>query len=133
MKDENVGSIPVVEEKGSNKLVGIVTDRDLAIQVVATLCDPRTTTVAEVMTQQLVTCHADDDLQVAMDAMAQHQLRRLPVVDSDYKILGIISQADIATRIDHPEETARVVKEISQPPIEGEPFENKGYQGNTEF
>jgi hypothetical protein len=54
-------------------------------------------------------------------------------VDSDYKILGIISQADIATRLDHPEETARVVKEISQPPIETEPFENKGHLGETEF
>lgn len=133
MKAGNVGSIPVVEDRGSNKLVGIITDRDLAIQVVANVCDSRSTSVADVMTRQLVTCHVDDDLQVAMDLMAQHQLRRLPVVDSEYKILGIISQADIATRIDHPEETARVVKEISQPPIESRPFENKGHQGNTEL
>jgi CBS domain-containing protein len=53
-------------------------------------------------------------LQKALDAMAEHQLRRIPVVDADNKIVGIIAQADVATRIDQPEKTAEMVKEISQ-------------------
>jgi CBS domain-containing protein len=115
MKDENVGSIPVVEDEETMKLIGIVTDRDLALQVVAPEWDAETTQVDEVMTYDVITCRADDDLQKAVDAMAQHQLRRMPVVDSDQRIVGIISQADVATRVEKPEEVAEMVKEISQP------------------
>jgi CBS-domain-containing membrane protein len=66
------------------------------------------------MTRKVVTCRADDDLQKALDAMSEHQLRRIPVVDNDSRILGIISQADVATRGNQPEKTAAVVKEISR-------------------
>jgi CBS domain-containing protein len=114
MKKENVGSIPVIESEQTKKLIGIVTDRDLALQVVAEARDAKTTKVADVMTHKIITCRVDDDVQKAVDAMAEHQLRRLPVVDNDYKIVGIISQADVATRVDQPEETAKMVKEISQ-------------------
>jgi CBS domain-containing protein len=114
MKSENIGSIPVIENEQSHKLVGIVTDRDLALQIVAAALDAKSTTVETVMTHKVVTCHADDDLQKALDAMAEHQLRRIPVVDNDNKIVGIIAQADVATRVDQPEKTAEVVKEISQ-------------------
>jgi CBS domain-containing protein len=115
MKDENVGSIPVVEDEETMKLIGIVTDRDLALQVVAPEWDAETTQVDEVMTYDVITCRADDDLQKAVDAMAQHQLRRMPVIDGDHRIVGIISQADVATRVEKPEEVAEMVKEISQP------------------
>lgn len=115
MKDENVGSIPVVEDEETMKLIGIVTDRDLALQVVAPEWDAETKQVDEVMTYEVITCRADDDLQKAVDAMAQHQLRRMPVIDGDYRIVGIISQADVATRVEKPEEVAEMVKEISQP------------------
>lgn len=114
MKSENIGSIPVVENKQNQKLIGIVTDRDLALKIVAGALDARSTTVETVMTHQVVTCHADDNLQQALDAMAEHQLRRIPVVDNDNRIVGIIAQADVATRVDQPEKTAEVVKEISQ-------------------
>ena len=114
MKVGNVGSIPVVESDQNRKLVGIVTDRDLALHIVAEGRDAKSTKVAAVMTADVVTCKADDDLQKALDAMAQHQLRRIPVVDGDNKIVGIIAQADVATRVDQPEKTAEVVKEISQ-------------------
>lgn len=117
MKEENVGSVPVVETKEIKRLVGIVTDRDLALQVVANRCDSESTHVVDVMTRHVVTCHPEDDLQVALDAMAENQLRRIPVVDSGDHIVGIISQADIATRMDEPEETAETVKAISQPPV----------------
>ena len=66
------------------------------------------------MTTKVITCRADDDVQNAMKAMAQYQLRRIPVVDDYGMLVGIISQADVATRVDEPEQTAEVVKEISQ-------------------
>jgi CBS domain-containing protein len=117
MSRENIGSIPVIDNKKTKKLVGIVTDRDLALRVVAEGQDAKTTKVDSVMTHKVITCRADDDLQVALDAMSVHQLRRIPVVDDKDQILGIIAQADMATRIDQPEKVAELVKDISQSKI----------------
>lgn len=114
MKSKNIGAILVIENEPSRKLVGILTDRDLALKIVAEGRDPKTTKVEAVMTHEVVTCRADDDLQNALDAMAEHQLRRIPVVDSDRKIVGIIAQADVATRLDQPEKTSEMVREISR-------------------
>jgi len=114
MKSENIGSIPVIENEQTKKLVGIVTDRDLALKIVAEGLDAKSTKVEAVMTRKVVTCLGGDDLQKALDAMAEHQLRRIPVVDNDNKVVGIIAQADVATRVDQPEKTAEMVKEISQ-------------------
>jgi CBS domain-containing protein len=114
MKLENIGSIPVIENEQTQKLVGIVTDRDLALKIVAEGLDAKSTKVEAVMTRKVVTCRAEDDMQKALDAMSEHQLRRIPIVDNDNKILGIISQADVATRVNQPEKTAEVVKDISQ-------------------
>ena len=114
MKDENIGSVPVVETVQTRRLIGIVTDRDLALKVVAEGRDAKSTKVEAVMTHNLVTCSPDDDLKKAMDAMSENQLRRIPIVDKDGRILGIISQADVATRVNQPEKTAEMVKEISQ-------------------
>jgi CBS domain-containing protein len=114
MKSENIGPILVIENEQSQRLIGIVTDRDLALKVVAEGREPKSTKVEAVMTHKMVTCGAEDDVQIALDAMAKHQLRRIPVVDNDNKILGIISQADVATRFNHPKRTAAMVKEISQ-------------------
>ena len=114
MKSENIGSIPVVENEQTRKLVGIVTDRDLTLKILAEGFDAKSTKVEAVMTRKVVTCRAEDDLQKALDAMSEHQLRRIPVVDGDNKIVGIIAQADVATRVDQPQKTAEMVKEISQ-------------------
>jgi len=114
MNSGNIGSIPVIENEQTKKLIGIVTDRDLALKIVAKGLDAKSTKVETVMTRKVVTCRADDELQKALDAMAEHQLRRIPVVDADNKIVGIIAQADVATRVDQPEKTAEMVKEISQ-------------------
>ena len=113
MKTEEVGPIPVVTDQQTKRLVGIVTDRDLAVKVVAEALDARTTTVEEVMTTGVIACRADDDLRKALGAMEDHQVRRIPVVDNSDHIIGIIAQADIATRAKQPEKTAEVVKEIS--------------------
>jgi CBS domain-containing protein len=114
MKREDIGPVLIVDTERSKTLVGIVTDRDLAIKVVSEGRDPQKTKVQEVMTRKLITCHADDSIENAMNAMAQYQLRRIPVVDENNRLVGIISQADVATRVDEPEKTAEVVKEISQ-------------------
>jgi len=114
MKKQDIGPILIVDNERSKTLVGIVTDRDLAIKVVSEGRDPQKTKVEEVMTRKLITCHADDSIENALKAMAQYQLRRIPVVDDNNRLVGIISQADVATRVDEPEKTAEVVKEISQ-------------------
>jgi CBS domain-containing protein len=114
MQRDNIGSIPVIENNQTQKLVGIVTDRDLVLKIIAKGQDAKSTKVEAVMTHQVVTCHAEDDLQKALDAMAEHQLRRIPIVDTNHKIIGIIAQADVATRVNQPEKTAEMVKEISQ-------------------
>ena len=114
MKSQNVGSIPVIENEQTKKLVGIVTDRDLALKIVADGLDAKSTKVQAVMARNVVTCHAEDDLHIALDAMSENQLRRIPVVDKDNRLLGIIAQADVATRVDQSEKTAELVKEISQ-------------------
>jgi len=114
MSRDNIGSLLVIENEETQTLIGIVTDRDLALKVLSEGRDARSTKVETVMTRNVVTCHPEDGLQKALDAMAQHQLRRMPVVDNDNRILGIIAQADIATRLDQPEKTAEMVKEISQ-------------------
>ncbi|MDX9993670.1 MAG: CBS domain-containing protein [Anaerolineales bacterium] len=114
MQKNNIGSIPVIDNNKTQKLVGIVTDRDLVLKIIAKEQDPKAAKVETVMTRQVITCLAEDDLQKALDAMAEHQLRRIPIVDGSHKILGIIAQADVATRVNQPAKTAEMVKEISQ-------------------
>lgn len=114
MKTQDIGPVLVVDNDDSRTLVGILTDRDIVVKVIAEGQDAKMTRVGDVMSKKLVTCRADDDVDVAMQAMAQYQLRRIPVVEEDMRLVGIISQADVATRVDAPEKTGEVVKEISQ-------------------
>ncbi|HSK87722.1 MAG TPA: CBS domain-containing protein [Anaerolineales bacterium] len=114
MKEQDVGPIPIVDDVTTKRLRGIVTDRDLAMKVVAEGRDPNSTRVSEVMTSDVVTVRQDDDIQAALDAMSQNQLRRILVVNENENLVGIIAQADIATRMNKPEQTGEVVKEISE-------------------
>jgi CBS domain-containing protein len=114
MKQEDIGPVLIVENNDSRTLVGILTDRDIVVKAVAEGLDPQTTRIEQVMSKKLVTCRTDDDVDVAMNAMAQYQLRRIPVVGENMRLEGIISQADVATRAGEPEKTAEVVKEISE-------------------
>ena len=114
MKSKDIGPVPIIENEQTKKLVGIVTDRDLALKIVAEGRDAKSTKAEVVMTRKVVTCRGEDDVQKALDAMSEHQLRRIPVVDNDNRIIGIIAQADVATRVDQPAKTAEVVKDISQ-------------------
>lgn len=115
MRGEDVGPIPVVDDPDSRRVVGIVTDRDITVKVVAEERDPSSTAIQEIMTRDLVTCQPDDDIEDAIDAMSDHQVRRVLVVDSSTRLLGIISQADVATRVGKAKQTGEVVREISQP------------------
>ena len=114
MRREDVGAVPVINDEQSRKLIGIVTDRDLAIKVVAESRDPNYTKVHDVMTTVIVACRASDDVSSATNAMEEYQLRRIPVLDADDRIVGIITQADVATRVHEPIKIAEVVREISQ-------------------
>lgn len=114
MKHHNIGSIPVVKDRATMKLDGIVTDRDLTVRVVAEQRDYYNTHISDVMSTDLVTCKPTDDYEDVVKAMTRKQIRRVPVVDSDNRLLGIISQADVARKADA-EETGRAVEAISEP------------------
>ena len=109
MKSEDVGSLPVVE---GDRLVGMVTDRDIVLRVVADGKDVQSATVGEVASKDLVTVDPQQDLDEALRLMAQHQVRRLPVVEEDGRLVGILAQADVAQQGDDAR-TGQVVQEIS--------------------
>ena len=110
MREDDVGLVPVVD---GDRLVGTVTDRDIAIRVVAEERDPNNTTVRETASKDLVTIDPEQDLGEALRLMAQHQVRRLPVVEEDGRLVGIVAQADVARHGDD-SETGQVVERISQ-------------------
>jgi CBS domain-containing protein len=114
MKSEDVGPIPIVADKEGKKLTGIVTDRDLTIKVIAEARDPNTTRLEDVMSDNVVTCKENDDVDKVLKLMEDNQVRRIPVVGQDDQLLGIIAQADVATRLGEPGKTGKVVEQISE-------------------
>ena len=110
MRDEDVGLAPIVE---GDRLVGTLTDRDIAIRVVAEGRDPESTLVREVASTDLVTVDPQQDLDEALRLMAEHQVRRLPVVEEHGRLVGVLAQADIARQADD-RKTGEVVERISQ-------------------
>jgi CBS domain-containing protein len=109
MAREDVGPVPVVE---GDRLVGLVTDRDIIIRAVAEGRDVQSTKVADIASKDLVTVGPDEDLDRALQLMAQHQVRRIPVVEGE-RVVGIVSQADVARAADE-ERTGEVVQQISE-------------------
>jgi CBS domain-containing protein len=109
MRDEDVGLAPIVE---GDRLVGTLTDRDIAIRVVAEGRDPESTSVRDVASADLVTVDPQQDFEEALRLMAQHQVRRLPVVEEDGRLVGIVAQADVAQQADD-RQTGEVVERIS--------------------
>jgi CBS domain-containing protein len=113
MESEDVGSLPVVHDGA--RLVGVVTDRDIAVRVVARGLDPDETAVADIATRELVTLTPDDDLDDALTLMARAQVRRLPIVVRN-ELVGVISQADVARSDAKSKHVGEVVESISRPP-----------------
>jgi CBS domain-containing protein len=111
MESEDVGSLPVVE---GDSLTGMVTDRDIVVRAVAQGKDPRGMPVREVSTRDVVAVHPDEDLSEALRLMASHQVRRLPVVDDDNRLVGVVSQADVAQEAKE-KQVGEMVEEISRP------------------
>lgn len=110
MRDEDVGLAPVVE---GDRLVGTLTDRDIAIRVVAEGKDPASTSVREVASTDVVTVGPEQDLDDALSLMAQHQVRRVPVVEQDGRLVGVVAQADVARQSDE-QQTGELVGHISK-------------------
>jgi CBS domain-containing protein len=110
MRDEDVGLAPVVE---GDRLVGTLTDRDIAIRVVAEGHDPDSTKVKDVASKDVVTVDPQQGLDEALRLMAEHQVRRLPVVEEDGRVVGVVAQADVA-RLADDRKTGEVVERISQ-------------------
>ena len=115
MRDSDIGAIPVVSDNGSKKLVGIVTDRDIAIRHVA---EGHTGdhTVGEVMSSgHVASAREDDDVNRVMELMREHKVRRIPVVGSNEEVIGMIAQADLARDARDESEVERTVEKISEP------------------
>ena len=110
MRDEDVGLAPIVE---GDRLVGVLTDRDIAVRVVAEGRDPEQVKVTEVASGDVVTLDPQQDLDEALRLMARHQVRRLPVVEEDGRLVGVVAQADVAKEADD-KQTGKVVEQISR-------------------
>ncbi len=114
MADCDCGEVPIVESRNSRRLIGVVTDRDIACRAVAEGMDPRQTTAQDIMSAPVVWVMPETDIEECCQKMEDNQIRRVPVVDDRGRCCGIVSQADVA-RSAPAEETAEVVRDISRP------------------
>jgi CBS domain-containing protein len=114
LRDQDIGSMPVVLDQSSRKLAGVITDRDLCCNVVAQGLDPSQTKIDRIFSLHPVTCRDGENISVCEQLMQQHQIRRVPVVDGGGCCIGIISQADLALH-EKPEKISKLVAEVSKP------------------
>jgi CBS domain-containing protein len=115
MSRENVGIIPVIKGNSDKRLVGLVTDRDIAIRCVAEGKDS-SCRVSDVMSAtKITTCSQTDDVTHVMDAMRTEKVRRIPIVDERGSLVGIVSQADIVRKADDSHAAERTIQQISEP------------------
>jgi CBS domain-containing protein len=109
MQEQHIGSLPVTEDE---RLVGMITDRDITTRVVAKSATPETTSVGDVYSRDLISVEPDNDLDEALRLMARHRVRRLPVVENG-RLVGMVAQADIALKDN--QRTGALVGAISEP------------------
>ena len=110
MREKHIGSLAITDDE---QLVGMITDRDITTRVVSEAADPKTTSVGDVCSRDVISVEADKDHEEAVELMAHHQVRRLPVVEQD-RLIGIVAVADVAFEAES-ERAAEVVQEVSQP------------------
>ncbi|HEY7117552.1 MAG TPA: CBS domain-containing protein [Tepidisphaeraceae bacterium] len=114
MRSMDVGAIPVCENE---KLIGMITDRDITVRAVAQGQDPRTACARDAMSAGLVYCYEDEDVEEAARLMEQQQIRRLPVLDRNKRLAGIVSLGDLVTRQQNQRLGGEVLEQVSQPNI----------------
>lgn len=107
---DDIGVLPICDEQ--KQLKGMLTDRDIVVHVIARGKDPASTTARDLEQGEIITLRPDDSVEHALDLMAQHQVRRLPVVE-DGRIIGMVSQADVAKAVP-PEDAGRMLTSISK-------------------
>jgi CBS domain-containing protein len=114
MRDEDTGIVPVIDNEQTLRLVGVVTDRDLCMNVVAEARDPRSVAVEACMTQPVVTCSPSDSVTKVTELMRQNMIRRVPIVDEQGRLQGIVSMADVVNQGElKPAETHETLQKIS--------------------
>lgn len=112
MESDDIGAVPVLD---GEQLSGMITDRDIVIRAVAKGKNTDGMPVREIFSRDVVSVGPDDDLSDALQLMATHQVRRLPVVDEDNRLVGIVSQADVALEA-REKDVGQMVEEISRAP-----------------
>jgi CBS domain-containing protein len=112
MEELNVGPLPVCE---GNRVVGILTDRDITVRATAAGCDPKSTLVYEAMSHDITSCREDQDVNEAAKLMKEKQIRRLPVMNDANELVGIVSLGDLATEARNTKQPGEVLRKISQP------------------
>jgi CBS domain-containing protein len=120
LRDNDIGILPIVED-GTNKLVGLITDRDIVVRAVADGKSVTKTNVGDIMTTELFTAKPDDFVFEAVRTMGEKQVRRVPIVDEMGVLQGIVSMADVALEMEDEKEIAETLEEISS----GKAFWNK--------
>ena len=114
MASEDVGSLPILE---GERLAGVVTDRDIVVRGIAEGKDPRGMPVREIATRDPVSVSPEQSLDEALQLMASHQVRRLPVVDEDDRLVGVLAQADVATKAGKEKAVGEMLEGVSQSPV----------------
>ena len=112
MKSLDIGVLPVCDEEG---LVGILTDRDVVVRVVGEKRDPKAVRVGEAMTPNIVYCFEDEDIGRAASLLMDHQIRRLPVLNRERNLVGVVSLGDLAVRGEDHATGTQVLEEVSEP------------------
>ena len=112
MKTLDVGAIPVCD---GNRLDGILTDRDIVVRVIAEHRDPKTVRAQEVMSPGVTYCYEDQTIEDAARLMQEKQIRRLPILNRENRLVGIVSLGDLAVKTDEPTTTADALEKISEP------------------
>jgi CBS domain-containing protein len=115
MRDGDIGFLPVVDDRNTRRLVGVITDRDIAIRHVADAHDDQCRIKQHMTADRLVTVNPDADTVEVHRLMIERQVRRVPVVDSEGHVLGVIAQADVATKEQRDRQTGEIVEKISEP------------------
>jgi CBS domain-containing protein len=114
LREHDIGSIPVVVDQQTRKLIGIITDRDLCCSVVAGGLDPKRTPIEKFVSTNPVSCRDGENLENCERAMQDHKVRRIPVVDGAGAVIGIVAQADLVLK-ESPEKASKTIAAISRP------------------